>query len=109
VTNSEIADRLDAFASLLELGDANPYTARAYRRAAETIRNSATPVTELVRTGRVRELRGIGPGIEARLRELVALGNMELSVRTARRGWATVDQVVNTRPLASILDGRRSA
>jgi DNA polymerase (family 10) len=34
------------------------------------------------------------------------LGNMALSVATARRGWATADHVVNTRPLASILDGR---
>jgi DNA polymerase (family X) len=68
--NPGIADRLDAFASLLELADANPYTARAYRRAAETIRGAPVPVAELVRTGRVRQLRGIGPGIEARLREL---------------------------------------
>src|SRR4029078_10684710 len=35
------------------------------------------PVAELVRTGRVRELRGIGPGIEARLRELVETGRSE--------------------------------
>ena len=34
------------------------------------------PVAELVRTGRVRELRGIGPGIEARLRELVETGEI---------------------------------
>ena len=74
--NAEIADRLDAFASLLELGDANPYTARAYRRAAETVRGAPTSVAELVRSGRVRELRGIGPGIEARLRELVETGEI---------------------------------
>ncbi len=74
--NPQIADRLDAFASLLELGDANPYTARAYRRAAETIRGAAVPVAELVRSGRSRELRGIGPGIEARLRELVETGEI---------------------------------
>ncbi|TML95890.1 MAG: hypothetical protein E6G10_27580 [Actinobacteria bacterium] len=72
--NAEIADRLDAFASLLELGDANPYTVRAYRRAAETVRGAVLPVAKLVRAGRVRELRGIGPGIEARLRELVETG-----------------------------------
>jgi DNA polymerase (family 10) len=71
VDNPEIADRLEAFASLLELADANPHTVRAYRRAAETIRRAPLPVTELVRAGRVRQLRGIGPGIEARLRELV--------------------------------------
>jgi DNA polymerase (family 10) len=76
VDNREIADRLDAFASLLELGDANPYTSRAYRRAAETIRGLAVPVAELVESGKVRELRGIGSGIEARLRELVQTGEI---------------------------------
>jgi DNA polymerase (family X) len=74
VQNAQIADRLDAFAALLELRDANPYTVRAYRRAAGTIRGAALPVGQLVRAGRVRELRGIGPGIEARLRELVETG-----------------------------------
>jgi DNA polymerase (family X) len=76
VNNSQIADRLDALGSLLELAEANPYTARAYRRAAETIRGAALPVAELVRSGRARELRGIGPGIEARLRELVETGEI---------------------------------
>ena len=75
--NARIADRLEAFASLLDLADANPYTARAYRRAAEIIRATAVPVAELVRAGRVRELRGIGPGIESRLRELVETGEIE--------------------------------
>src|SRR4051812_38720041 len=74
--NAGIADRLEAFASLLELADANPYTARAYRRAADTIRGTPVPVPELLRNGRVRELRGIGPGIEARLRELVETGQI---------------------------------
>ena len=76
MSNSEIADRLEAFASLLELGEANPYTARAYRRAAETIRGSAASVDELVRSGRVRSLRGIGRSIETRLRELVETGQI---------------------------------
>jgi DNA polymerase (family X) len=74
--NPQIADRLDAFASTLELAEANTYMARAYRRAAETIRDVALPVAELVSSGRARELRGIGPGIEARLRELVETGRI---------------------------------
>src|SRR5215218_3312684 len=74
--NSALAARLEAFAALLELRAASPYTARAYRRAAETIRATPADVTALVRTGRVRELRGIGPGIEARLRELVETGTI---------------------------------
>jgi DNA polymerase (family 10) len=76
VDNAQIADRLDAFASLLELVEGNPYTVRAYRRAAETIRGAAFPVAELVRSGRARELRGVGPAIEARLTELVETGGL---------------------------------
>jgi DNA polymerase (family 10) len=84
VQNSDIADRLDAFAALLELVEANPYTARAYRRAAETIRAAGVPVEELVRSGRVRDLRGIGRGIEARLRELVETGQIAELVELER-------------------------
>src|SRR5256714_3349210 len=76
VENPQIADRLEALATLLELAEANRYTVRAYRRAAETIRAAALPVADLVGKGRVRELRGIGPGIEARLRELVETGEI---------------------------------
>ena len=36
-----------------------------------------------------------------------ASANMALSVHTARRGWATAADVVNTEPLRSILDRRR--
>jgi DNA polymerase (family 10) len=76
VDNALMADRLDAFATLLELADANPYSARAYRRAAETIRAAPVSVAELVRAGRVRRLRGIGGSIEAKLRELVETGEI---------------------------------
>src|SRR4051794_27470230 len=74
VDNTRIADQLEALAGLLELADANPYSSRAYRRAAETVRSAPMPVADLVRAGRVRQLRGIGAGIEAKLRELVETG-----------------------------------
>ena len=35
------------------------------------------------------------------------LGNMGLAVATARRGWATAKDVVNTRPLDEVLAWRR--
>jgi DNA polymerase (family X) len=74
--NAGIADRLDQFASLLDLAGAGPYTARAYRRAADLIRSTPAPVAELAQQGRARELRGIGPGIERRLKELVETGDI---------------------------------
>jgi DNA polymerase (family 10) len=76
ISNAEVADRLESFGSLLDLSGAQPYASRAYRRAAEMIRETKAPIAELVRAGRARELRGIGPGIEARLRELVETGRI---------------------------------
>jgi DNA polymerase (family X) len=74
--NAEIAQRLEALAGLLDLSGASQYAARAYRRAAETIRETRAPVAELVSAGRIQELRGIGPGIARRLEELVRTGTL---------------------------------
>ena len=74
--NATIAEQLEAFATLLDLSGAGFYTSRAYRRAAETIRETKAPIAELVANGRVRELRGVGAGIAARLEELVRTGRI---------------------------------
>jgi DNA polymerase (family X) len=74
--NADYAAKLEAFATLLELAGANSYSVRAYRRAAEIVRESPVNVADLVRSGRIRELRGVGPSIEARLRELVETGEL---------------------------------
>jgi DNA polymerase (family 10) len=74
--NAGIAEQLDRFAALLDLSGASYYSVRAYRRAAELLRATPASVSELVRSGRVRDLRGIGPGIEARLVELVETGRI---------------------------------
>ena len=75
-TNAEIADQLALFAALLELAETSPFAVRAYNRAAELVRSLPTPVAQLVREGRIRELRGIGSGIESKLRELVTTGEI---------------------------------
>jgi len=74
--NATIAERLEAFAALLDLSGASFYTSRAYRRAAETIRSTHAPVAELVAADRIQELSGIGAGIAGRLRELVETGTI---------------------------------
>jgi DNA polymerase (family X) len=75
-SNAELAAALHEYAALLELAGAESYAARAFRRGADLIAAAPVPVADLVRSGRVRELRGIGPGIEARLRELVETGHL---------------------------------
>src|SRR5262245_38424562 len=75
-SNASIAAALQEYAALLELGGADYYAARAFRRSAELIVGTPLPVADLVRAGRARELSGVGPGIEARLRELVETGGL---------------------------------
>jgi DNA polymerase (family X) len=64
------------FAALLELAGTSSFAVRAYVRVADLVRSTPGSVAELVRTGRVRELRGIGAGIESRLEELVRTGEI---------------------------------
>ena len=75
-TNAELAAALHEYAALLELAGAEGYAARAFRRGADLIAAAPVPVADLVRTGRARELRGIGAGIEARLLELIETGRL---------------------------------
>src|SRR5207248_5976076 len=82
--NATIAERLEAFAALLDLAGSGYYTSRAYRRAAETIRETKAPIASLVGAGRVQELRGIGPGIATRLQELVDTGRIAELVELER-------------------------
>ena len=74
--NARVAAELEALAALLDLAESTPYASRAYRRAAAIIRELRSPIMTLVREGRERELRGIGPGISARLRELAETGSI---------------------------------
>jgi DNA polymerase (family 10) len=74
--NVAIASTLGEYAALLELAGAGRYSARAFRRAADQIGTVPVSVAGLVRSGRVRDLPGIGAGIEARLSELVETGRI---------------------------------
>ncbi|HEU4450449.1 MAG TPA: helix-hairpin-helix domain-containing protein [Gaiellaceae bacterium] len=103
--NAAIAERLEAFAALLDVAGSGSYTARAYRRAAETVRETRAPVATLVREGRVQDLRGIGPGIAARLRELVETGTiaeleeLEREVRPELVGFGRLVRIAPKRML----------
>ena len=55
--NAAIAERLEAFAGLLDLSGSGYYTARAYRRAAETIHSYHNEVLQEL-------FRDLGGGLE---------------------------------------------
>jgi DNA polymerase (family 10) len=62
---------------MLELRDDNFYHQRAYRVAAESLREYPVPVADLPRD-QLRRIRGIGPNLAARLATLLDTGELPL-------------------------------
>ena len=83
-TNAEIARLFDNLAEMLELKRALPFKFRAYRRAAQVIRELPEPLEALVlhTTGAdgaataLRRISGIGPAIAGKVVELVTTGRV---------------------------------
>ena len=79
VHNSEIAAMFDHVADLLEIEDANPFRVRAYRNAADTIRDEGGSVAEMVETGRdLSELPDIGEDLAGKIAEIVRTGRLSM-------------------------------
>ncbi|WP_455367042.1 helix-hairpin-helix domain-containing protein [Kaarinaea lacus] len=79
MNNTEISDKLNEIADLLQEQNANPFRVNAYRRAAATISSMPQPVTELMEEkgfSGLTELPGIGEGIARSIYEYVAMGRM---------------------------------
>lgn len=75
-TNPQVAIALEELAEQLDF-IGRRYPARAYRRAAASIRRLPVSVGALAMSGRTQELRGIGSSIEARIVELCQTGRIE--------------------------------
>lgn len=69
-----IADILDEMGTLLELQGANPFKARAYHNASRTVEGLTRDITELVESGEIREIEGIGEKIAVVISDLMIRG-----------------------------------
>jgi DNA polymerase (family 10) len=72
----EIANVLEEMGLLLELKGEHVYKCRAYAKAARAIRNLTQDVGELVASGRIKAIPGIGTSLAAQLAELVGTGRL---------------------------------
>jgi len=98
-TNEYIADRMREMGDLLTQQGANPFRARAYRRAGETIadldRNVADIVAEAGRAG-LTALPNIGTSLAAAIDEMVATGRWAQLERL--RGTLAPEKLFQTVP-----------
>lgn len=72
----EIAAILEEIGLLLELKGESPFKSKAYYNAARTIETLTENLTELVASGHIRDLKGIGPALAEKLAELVGTGRL---------------------------------
>ncbi len=87
--NDAIAARLDDVARLLRDQEANPFRVRAYRTAAEAIRNLPVPVAQVFHDqgmGGLERMRNIGPAIARAIRDLLTLGRLPMLERLRGEG-----------------------
>ncbi|MGQ9778702.1 MAG: DNA polymerase/3'-5' exonuclease PolX [Bacillota bacterium] len=67
---------LNEIGLLLELRGENPFKARAYYQAARVVTGLTEDLDELVRSGRLAELSGIGPALREKIATLVTTGRL---------------------------------
>jgi DNA polymerase (family X) len=125
--NSQLAEKFELLADLLELDGADSFRLSAYRKAATRIRESAAPVARLALEGKATQLPGIGSTIESKIVELVDTGDLQalaklrdrvptglvevmrvpgLGPKTARRLWEELE-VKSVEDLRAAADAAR--
>jgi DNA polymerase (family X) len=76
MTKQEVSEILDEIATLLELKGENPFKSRAYANASRTIAGLETDLADAVRSGALKEVKGIGAALFEKISELVTTGKM---------------------------------
>ena len=97
--NSDLADRFDLLADLLELDGADAFRLSAYRRAATRIRESAAPVARLALEGTATQIPGIGATIAGKIVEYAETGDMRALAKLRDRLPAGLVEVMHVQGL----------
>lgn len=74
LTNKDVARVLKETAALIELTGGNEFRARAFSSAARTIERLDEPIQNLVESGDLKDVRGIGAGLASQIEEILERG-----------------------------------
>ncbi|MBN1409180.1 MAG: DNA polymerase/3'-5' exonuclease PolX [Calditrichaceae bacterium] len=74
MNRKEIVKILEEIGTVLELKGENPFKSRAYYNAARTIESLSGDVIDLIQSGKISEIKGIGSAISEKLKILVNTG-----------------------------------
>jgi DNA polymerase (family 10) len=69
-----VAEILDEMGTLFEIKGENPFKCRAYHNGARVVEALTQDIAELVKSDRIKEVKGIGPGLAETIKDLVLSG-----------------------------------
>ena len=78
MTNKAIAKPLKETSALIELTGGNPFRARAFASAARTIERMEESVADLLQSGELMDIKGIGKGLASQIAEILEYGSFEV-------------------------------
>ncbi len=74
--NTAFSAMFDEFAEWLEIEDENPFRVRAYRRAAQVVRDLTEDVAQVAAEGRLTQIEGIGKDLANKIAEFLETGKV---------------------------------
>ncbi len=77
INKKDVASILEEIGILLELKGENPFKTRAYFNAARTISGLTTDLKELVESGEIGKIKGIGKALAEKITTLVTTGKLK--------------------------------
>ncbi len=76
MNTSRVAQVLDEMGTLLELRGENPFRCRAYHNAAQALKGMPEDLSEMITSGQLGEVPGIGETMLAKIAQLVTTGHL---------------------------------
>lgn len=74
--NKDVARVLNEIGTYLELKGENPFKVRAYYNSSRTIQRLPTDLIELIRSGELRKIKGIGEALAKKIETIVNTGSL---------------------------------
>ncbi len=75
--NADVAAVFLEMAELMQIRGGDPHRARAFSRTAQVLQNLREPIQQLLQSGRVARLPGIGPGSVERIKQILHTGSCD--------------------------------
>ena len=82
--NDLVIEQLSQIADLLEIMGESVYKIRAYRKAIDTLQQTAEDIEVIVKEDRVKNLTGIGEAIEEKIKQIVLEGRTNYLVKLTK-------------------------